>query len=181
MEDKPVYIHYGSDSFLTPNPIRNRVYRTKPAGGLWASRKGDKSGWINWCRREHFRLESFDCGFEFTLKDGARVLELTDVSQLDILPQLLNDRNKFYNSKTDRYSWSECCLDFEKLTKDYDAIELMDVGLFYTSLYTWDCNSILIMNPDIVEVTASYDFIEENYIYRHTPHPEYDLEYALET
>ena len=74
-----------------------------------------------------------------------------------------------------------CCLDFEKLSKDYDAIEVIDIGKFYWALYGWDCNSILIMNPDIVEVTGSYSFIEENYIYRNTPHPEYDLEYALET
>ena len=64
---------------------------------------------------------------------------------------------------------------------NYDAIEVIDIGKFYWALYGWDCNSILIMNPDIVEVTDSYSFIEENYIYRHTPHPEYDLEYALET
>ena len=43
-------------------------------------------------------------------------------------------------------------LDFEKLAQEYDAIEVLisgDPGLYY-ELYGWDCDSILIMNPEII-------------------------------
>ena len=44
-------------------------------------------------------------------------------------------------------------LDFEKLSKEYDAIEvnISECRDLYYSLYGWDCDSIVIMNPDIIE------------------------------
>lgn len=146
--EKPVYIHYGHDKFRVPDPIKNIRFFTKPKGGLWASRKDDEDGWKNWCEREEFHLDLLDRSFEFTLKDSANVLVLNDREQLDYLPGLNYD-GYFYN----KYEWtSECYLDFEKLSKEYDAIELANINYFYWALYGWDCNSILIMNPDIVEV-----------------------------
>lgn len=151
--EKPVYIHYGHDEFHLPDPIRNIGYFTKPNGGLWASRKDDELGWKNWCENEEFRLyafdKSFDKSFEFILKDNANVLVLNDRDQLDDLPQIGNPELLGYNKEN---RTSTCYLDFEKLSKTYDAIELVNIGQFYWALYGWDCNSILIMNPDIVEV-----------------------------
>ena len=43
-------------------------------------------------------------------------------------------------------------LDFEELSKKYDAIEVWiskDSNLYF-ELYGWDCDSILIMNPKII-------------------------------
>ena len=44
-------------------------------------------------------------------------------------------------------------LDFEKLSKEYDAIEvnISECRDLYYSLCGWDCDSILIMNSDIIE------------------------------
>lgn len=142
--EKPVYIHYGDNKFVRPNPIKNNVWFTKPHGGLWASRKEGKNNWKDWCEREEFRLDTFDTSFEFTLKETARVLELNSRDQLLNLPKLQE-----YNPE-EWYPW--CCLDFEKLQRMYDAIEVTDICEMYLPLYGWDCNSILIMNPDIVEV-----------------------------
>jgi hypothetical protein len=77
------------------------------------------------------------------------VLHIRDIKDLDNLPQI-----------KDAYEmW--CQLDFEKLLeRGIDAIELHlseeDVsnltvveGLYW-SLYGWDCDSILIMNPDVI-------------------------------
>ena len=148
MNEKPVYIHYGHDEFRIPDPIKNReCLFTKPKGGLWASRKDDEDGWKTWCEREEFRLETFDSSFEFTLKDSANVLVLSDLDQLDILPKL-NPWDEPY----DKSEFSTCYLDFVKLAQKYDAIELVDICKFYWALYGWDCNSILIMNPGIVEL-----------------------------
>lgn len=149
MLNEVVYIHYGHDRFLDPDPIRNQdYYFTKPKGGLWASRKDDESGWKNWCEKEEFRLDSFDRSFEFKLKDSARILMLDRLDQLDDLPKINNADHPYIKGDT----FSECCLDFEKLAQEYDAIELTNVGVFYWALYGWDCNSILIMNPNIVEI-----------------------------
>ena len=44
-------------------------------------------------------------------------------------------------------------IDFESLSKSYDAIELHlsdSEDNLYMMLYGWDCDSILIMNPDVI-------------------------------
>ena len=44
--------------------------------------------------------------------------------------------------------------DFEKMLADgWDAIEfrLSEDSELYWALYGWDCDSILVMNPDVVE------------------------------
>jgi len=141
---KPIYIHYGHDEFLAPDPIVNRDYFTKPRGGLWASRKYGTRTWVDWCRREEFRLDTLYTSFQFVLDDKARVLNLYNEDQLDSLPRL-NDYRK-------EDEFAECHLDFEELKKQYDAVEVIDIANLYWRLYGWDCNSILIMNPKIVEV-----------------------------
>ena len=141
---KPIYIHYGHDEFLTPNPIVNRNYFTKPIGGLWASRKDGTRTWADWCRCEEFRLDALYTSFQFVLNDKARVLNLYNEDQLDSLPRL-NDYRK-------EDEFAECYLDFEELKKQYDAVEVTNIADLYWRLYGWDCNSILIMNPRIVEV-----------------------------
>lgn len=145
MTSDVIYVHYGDDQFRTPKPVRNKdLPFTKPCGGFWASRKDDPQGWKSWCEAEEFWLEKLERHFLFRLKDGAKVLELSQKDQLDGLPQMAIWK------KDDIYS--DCRLDFELLALDYDAIEVTDIGQLYWPLYGWDCNSILIMNPDIVEV-----------------------------
>ena len=154
MEPSTVYVHYGDDTFHQPNPITNRRCFTKPHGGLWASRKDDPHGWKNWCEDEEFRLDMFGCGFYFALKPGAKVLELSHEDQLKDLPKL----NMFALHPCINYSFDDSCnLDFEALKKEYDAIELTNIGRLYFPLYGWDCNSILVMNPEVVEVLGSFN------------------------
>lgn len=137
---KTVYIHYGHSEYTTPRPIKNIDWFTKPSGGLWASRKDDKHGWKEWCEAEEFRLDTFDQFFEFTLKDDARILELNDKTLFDELPVLM-----MYNKMT-------YYLDFEEISKHYDAIEVTDISGLYWALYGWDCNCILVLNPDVIEL-----------------------------
>ena len=153
MLNKPVYIHYGSNVFHTPKPIMNCMPCpfTKPSGGLWASRKDGEETWKDWCEAEKFRLDSFDKYFEFTLKDDARVLTLSERENLDDLPMLFGEESPV------RDPYRTVYLDFEKLMETYDAVEVTDIGLLYFALYGWDCNSILVMNPDIVEVIDKED------------------------
>ena len=145
--EKPIYVHYGHKKFYKEmcGPIENIQLFTKPKGGFWASRIDAKFGWKDWCIDQEFRDIDENDAFRFRLKDDAKVLYINNTDILSTLPMarnklpLLRDINIF--------------LDFEKLSKEYDAIEvnISECHDLYYSLYGWDCDSILIMNPDIIE------------------------------
>lgn len=157
MESKK-YIHYGCDSFDRNlfQPIVNRERFVKPHGGLWASPVDSEWGWKDWCTSESFHTDRLSESFTFTLSENAKVIHIRSVSDLTELP----------NQKPSPWFPGVCdwkCIDFEKLLADgVDAVELhlseedrtncgfMD-GLYW-ELYGWDCDSILILNPDVVEV-----------------------------
>lgn len=157
---KTKYIHYGHDSFDRNlfTPISNREMFVKPHGGLWASPIDASWGWYDWCHSEKFCTDRLYESFTFTLSEKAKVIHIRSVADLEKLPeQKLSERFR------DTIPWSWKCVDFEKLLADgIDAVELhlseenlsghsfMD-GLYYR-MYGWDCDSILIMNPDVVEV-----------------------------
>lgn len=154
MLESKKYIHYGHSSFNRNLfvPIRNREMFTKPSGGLWASAVDAGYGWKDWCICNDFNTHRLVDYFTFTLSENARVVHIDDVIQLNGLPQLDGEM-----------MW--CTLDFEQLLAEgVDAIELhlseekrdktaciLSHGLYW-ELYGWDCDSILIMNPDVVEV-----------------------------
>ena len=141
------YIHYGTTEFSKDKfkEIKNERLFTKPIGGLWASRVDSEYGWKNWIEDEHFRTEVYreDNYFKFKLKDEANVLVIDNAKQILDLPKQKNE-----------FNFSFVCLDFEKLAKEYDAIEVLisQDGKLYWDLYGWDCDSILIMNKEMVEV-----------------------------
>ena len=150
------YIHYGHSRFMRElfQPIRNQEFFTKPMGGLWASPVDADFGWKTWNDNEHFRECSEDNSFTFSLTDSAKVYRIYSVGDLKRLPE--------YKNYIVPGRWY--CIDFEKCVElGYDAIELHiseeeridDAEPFeclYFRLYGWDCDSILIMNPDVVEV-----------------------------
>lgn len=139
------YIHYGHKSFDRNRfrPIRNRRAFTKPDGGLWASPVNAEFGWKDWCEGNSFRECNLNNSFVFTLTPEARVLYIETTAVLDDLPQV-----------KDEFSLPDWCqLDFEKLLEmGYDAVEmnLSSDGRLYWSLYGWDCDSIVILNPDVI-------------------------------
>lgn len=144
------YIHYGSTSFQPDKfqPIKNNEWGgTKPIGGMWASPIDAECGWKQWCTSEEFWLDKLDANFEFSLSDDARVFHIKSVKDLKKLPEWKG----LFDS-----TWY--CIDFEKAMKQYDAIELHlsdeikddYLNSLYFRLYGWDCDSILIMNPDII-------------------------------
>lgn len=140
------YIHYGHTSFDKEKflPIKNRDFFVKPIGGLWASDVRAKFGWKDWCEAEHFRDCKKENSFTFVLSKYAKVLEINSVQQLTYLPKV--------KDPIELVTWT--VLDFELLSTMYDAIELnisKDYDLYW-KLYGWDCDCILIMNPEIVQV-----------------------------
>lgn len=139
------YIHYGHTAFIPEQftPIQNRYGMTKPYGGFWASPKDAKWGWKDWCEAEEFRECKESNAFCFTLRDDAHVLTIVSTEQVRSIPQQNNERF--------RTLWQ--AFDFETLVNSgVDAVEVSlsaDWNLYY-ELYGWDCDSILIMNPEII-------------------------------
>lgn len=139
------YIHYGH-KFFDRNlftPIRNCIAFTKPYGGFWASPVDAEFGWKDWCEREDFRECNLNNSFTFTLREDARVLTVLSVAGAKCLPQV---QNEF------ALPWT-VLPDFEKLMElGYDAIEvkLSADWELYQALYGWDCDSILVMNPNVI-------------------------------
>ena len=152
------YIHYGSKELHKIKPIKNRPYFPKPEGGLWASPVDAPFGWKEWCEREHFRENSEDNSFKFVVKDESKIIHIRDVKDLEKLPK----QKDIYGIGS--HEASTCYLDFEKIQKDYDGIELhlseekKSVETFcnglYFKLYGWDCDSILILNDNAIEVVS---------------------------
>lgn len=137
------YIHYGCTEFDKNkfNNIRNLPETTKPFGGFWASRIDAIKSWKNWCEDTEYEANLND-NFIFTLNDKSRVLTINNCEQLKKLPK-----------REGITSIVQTNLDFEALAKEYDAVEVLisEDPKLYHQLYGWDCDSILIMNPDIVE------------------------------
>lgn len=137
------YIHYGSNHFDTTRfrPVLNTSCFNKPIGGLWASSQDTEFGWKEWCLQEAFKTDCLKKHFSFVLKPSAKVLIIKDTDDLKELPRICDDS-----------FW--VCLDFEQLAKHYDAIELKlsNCPDLYFALLGWDCDSLLVMNPDMIKV-----------------------------
>lgn len=145
---KPKYIHYGHSKFDKEKfkPISNREFFSKPYGGLWASNMESKHGWKQWCEDNDFRECNENNSFCFVLKDNANVIHLYREDDMKNLPKVVNDQFP---------EISKQCLDFEKmLAEGVDAIELhLSEGSYdlYFPLYGWDCDSLLVLNKDVIE------------------------------
>lgn len=137
------YIHYGANRFDLEEfkPIRNEPCFTKPMGGLWASDIEAPYGWRDWCEDEHFHMDQFEKFFQFHLSEDANVFFVDSHEKLEQLPQAEGSIPKWY------------LIDFEAaLAQGIDAIEISisKCTELYWDLYGWDCDSILIMNKDVI-------------------------------
>lgn len=139
------YIHYGDDNFDINKfiPISNRSEATKPFGGFWGSRKNTDFSWKEWCTEIDLKSKDLTKKIQFSLSNGAKILVINNIKLLDKLPQ--NEENHIVNKLF-------VTLDFEKLSKQYDAIEVLisEDERLYELLYGWDCDSILVMNPNVI-------------------------------
>lgn len=143
------YIHYGDSHFKKElwKSIKNELFRNKPLGGLWASAVDAEWGWRDWSECEHFNVERLKKSFHFTLSENANVFHVYSKADLENVPMQIN------SSKLMVFP------DFEEMIKQgYDAMELHlsedravnEDDSLYWLLYGWDCDSILIFNPDII-------------------------------
>lgn len=150
------YVHYGSKKFDKSvfRPIQNRVdgrglpWGNKPLdGGLWASADNAKFGWRDWNRQSQFRECREDNCFRFTLDTNARILHLDndDIAKVELAKFGAEELSHGVLGVLDG-------IDFESICQQYDAIEFNRSadGRLYWTLYGWDCDCILVLNPDVV-------------------------------
>jgi hypothetical protein len=156
MREHPIYIHYGHKEFDKEQfqEIKNWHFRNKPIGGLWASPVNAEYGWKEWNKSNEFVPIEENNSFKFTLSPAANILVISSVDDIDKLPsQTYDDPSLTYLAKLTEMTGSKS-IDFETIKNNgYDAVELKfseDTGLYMT-MYGWDCDSIVILNPDIVE------------------------------
>lgn len=142
------YIHYGHKQFSKElfQPIKNREMFAKPTSGFWASKVNALYGWKDWCKDNDFGECNEDNCFIFSILEKANILTINSVDDLKELPKA---KQPFPTIGT---LW-DSYLDFEQLLlQGIDGIEInisSDRDL-YMAVYGWDCDSILIMNPDII-------------------------------
>jgi hypothetical protein len=138
---KQQYIHYGADSYNKlkfKKVVGSHIGINKPIGGLWASPVDSNWGWINWCKQNKYHTERLDKYFKFTLVNGSRVFHIRTYDDMFKLPCV--DNNDI------EYDWL-------KIKQKYDAVELHiteNYPLFHDVFYSWDVDSIVILNPNII-------------------------------
>lgn len=153
-EDK-IYISYLDKNFnkkyfgctkisLNPFDIIN-----KPRYGFWASPVDAEFGWKDFCEQERMEYALGDIKFTFKLSENAKIFNVKDLDDIKRLPFISLD--EFVNSNS-------VFVDYDKLREDgYDGVELFDPSIghrfidkYELSFNSWDCESIVIWNPDII-------------------------------
>lgn len=152
------YIHYGSSSFDLNKfgAVKNYTdmwNKPDPYTCLWASPIDSENSWTQWCKDNLFRLDELESWFIFELKPDATILNIRNDDELQqaLDSGLLHNRHDEFLgcSLSDDYY-----MDFEQLAQDgFDAIEVhICSSRIYWGLYGWDCDSLLVLNPNCIVV-----------------------------
>lgn len=157
-KSKSLYVHYGCtvEEFAMDRfrEIKNSPPFAKPKGGFWASPAQASFGWVDFCRREEYAPSSgLYKKFCFALSTEAQILRIAAREDFELLPKM--------KAALDSPIREIPLIDFEECARrGIDAIEYC-----YSAIHSdetlgdemdrkmpgWDCDSILIMNPQVIE------------------------------
>jgi hypothetical protein len=145
-----VFISYGTDMFDINNfrkPVFNSpraLMLNKPVGGLWASPINAEYGWVDFCDRNAFELQTLAKHFIFKLKTNAKIYVIDNEENLRKI-STLPDKN--YSTELG-INWA--------LLRDYDGVFVTDNACHLRflngikGLSAWDVASICIFNPNVI-------------------------------
>ena len=141
------YIHYGSRHFDPKRfvPVANISFWIKPRGGFWASRVDAPFSWKDWNEDSNYMSCIASNAVRFTM-DNARVLVIRSLEQLMAVAVI-------YGTVEENGLSGQVRLDFERLKSVCDAVEVFisaDQRLYW-ALYGWDCDSVVVLNPDVIK------------------------------
>lgn len=153
------YIHYGNDEYkpelVTRVTPRGEYYlECKPPIGLWASPEECDLPWKTWCEGEEYKLERLEESFKFTIKDDAKILNVHSLSDIEKYNKwILNVPMCEFKYIFDKPFRVLTC--FNEIMDVYDGMELfysenIEQFRFSDTFTTWDCDSIVIWNPEII-------------------------------
>lgn len=156
LKDENSYVHYGDVAFAREKfePIVDRDFSNKPDGGLWASSCEAENSWCAWCEENDFRKTSIDKHFYFNVVATANILRiesLEDCSELTFQP--VGYMHKEYQDTNYKVIDYRACMEsgIDAIEYKYDiASQSEDFEEIDTIMWGWDCDSILILNPDII-------------------------------
>ena len=144
--------------------MKNITYFNKPRGGLWASPtkviydyiehwKCKSYGWKEFCEDNNFRTESgIDKQFYFCLKPDANVYSIKSNEDFENLPKT-NFKEGINYEECIRLGIDAIEYNYTYAHKEESLGDKMDFIML-----GWDCDSILILNPDIM---IKESFIDE--------------------
>lgn len=142
-----IFIHYGHNMFN--NNLWEEIHNIKfckPYGGLWASDINAKFGWKDFNKEERYTECNDNNSFKFKLKKGTKIYTINNLEDLKKLPLEQSVPREIHDISY--------CLDFEKIKQKFDALEVnisKDKALYW-KLYGWDCDSILILNKECIQI-----------------------------
>ena len=152
-------------------------------GGLWGTITPNSSLYSNIKKYEGFSGSIYDFisiaedlgkntakAFAFHFKENAKVLVLQSLEDLENLPRLKNSSYYDYNKPdgqelikgTGRGSHNEILPDWEYIGQYYDGIVVL-IDKMYESLSSWDLDSVVVTNPNAIEMTKQFDVIDGEY------------------
>lgn len=159
---KIIYRHYGTDKYCLEDfqCYGSELLSNKPAGGLWGSRADATAGWKGFCIGNQFRTNSLNKYFDFALKNSANVYTISTESDLLRLPMReLPEIISPIVPEIASFIW-KYLPDYDKcIEQGIDAVELCWFGVEFSDvakdpiprlLPLWDCDSIVVLNQDIV-------------------------------
>lgn len=149
-----------------PTEYKNQYGEENYLGCFWASPVNTNYSWKDWCEEEQFNLDKFKQFQTFTLKETANICTIDSMESLKEFMkkytkyryfdennnQILKD---FTDEYLDRWLWRRFIFDWNKVLHDYDGMEIshdFNFNLMHNIFNTWDCDSICIWNPDIIEL-----------------------------
>ena len=163
LDKSKYFIHFGSNEYLPElfGPIKNTLgHKPESFSGLWGCPLDADFSWKEFCQLIDFHDDDYlKKYFIFKLRDDARVIIIDDINSLNNL-----DDKYLYNGPVffSHIETSIKYINFEMLSEDYDAIivylnryipkSIYPSDSLKYRLYGWDCDSILVLNKDVIEI-----------------------------
>lgn len=142
--------------------IKNIPTRNKPSGGLWTSPENSNLSWKDFVINESFQESRYLNKLTLiTLKSDVKIYKIQNKDDYFKCP-LRDKENDFFGGLETNHSKLQF-IDFEKLSKDYDALWITEEALNVLGtfeilddfvlgpLYGWDVETVLLFNLDCIK------------------------------
>lgn len=139
------------DKHLIYTDLSSRGSINKPKIAWWGSPVDAEYGWKEWCENNEYEF-NFDNPIYWTMKEGSKIYTI------DFIDTESDPDNQLSQYIVDD-GFGSCYLDYQRMKDDgIDAVELYNAAIGHlfisrieTMFNSWDCESIVVLNPDVIE------------------------------